>query len=242
VALDRALTRSVPAPLAAQLDDEMKLFVDNPRLDDVGSDPFAVASRDHADRLAASLTTNRADMANLAAELVVEPDKETGLLQLADPNPLRFFQGQLHELWKEAIAVLQSQAQARPGTKPASHRHVPVGPYRLIVIPSLRGRAAGQIAIQGMVNKQIELSTPPVRTKGFAAKPLLAVWVYADNSLAIIHLDFMNTERFVLWHAPRGHQLNFDDAADLNHELFTLGMEIPDQLDRVLTRRFKPHV
>jgi eukaryotic-like serine/threonine-protein kinase len=242
VALDRALTRSVPAPLAAQLDDEMKLFVDNPRLDDVGSDPFAVASRDHADRLAASLTTNRADMANLAAELVVEPDKETGLLQLADPNPLRFFQGQLHELWKEAIAVLQSQAQARPGTKPASHRHVPVGPYRLIVIPSLRGRAAGQIAIQGMVNKQIELSTPPVRTKGSGTRPLLAVWVYADNSLAIIHLDFMSTERFVLWHAPRGHQLNFDDAADLNHELFTLGMEIPDQLDRVLTRRFKPHV
>ena len=99
----------------------------------------------------------------------------------------------------------------------------PVGPYRLIVIPSLRGRAAGQIAIQGMTNKQIELSTPTVRTKGSANKPLLAVWVYEDNSLAIVHLDFMNTERFVLWHAPRGHQLNFDDAADLNHELYHAG-------------------
>ncbi len=66
------------------------------------------------------------------------------------------------------------------------------------------------------------------------------MWVYGDNSLAIIHLDFMNTERFVLWHAPRGHQLNFDDAADFNHELYTLGMEVPDQLDKVLTRRFKP--
>ncbi len=136
-------------------------------------------------------------------------------MRLADPDPLRFFQGQLHELWKEALTVLQSQAQARPGAKPASHRHVPVGPYRLIVIPSIRGRAAGQIAIQGMTNKQIELTTPPVRTKGSATKPLLAVWVYDDNSLAIIHLDFMNTERYVLWHAPRGHQLNFDDAGRL---------------------------
>ena len=107
-----------------------------------------------------------------------------------------------------------------------------VGPFRLIVIPSLRGRAAGQIAIQGMNNKQIELTTPTVRTKGSSSKPILAIWVYDDNSLAIVHLDFMNTERYVLWHATRGHQLNFDDAADLNHELYTLGMEIPDQLDR----------
>jgi serine/threonine-protein kinase len=68
----------------------------------------------------------------------------------------------------------------------------------------------------------------------------VAVWIYEDNSLAIIHLDFMNSERFVIWHAPRGHQLNFDDAGDFNHELYTLGMEIPDQLDKVLTRHFKP--
>ena len=154
-----------------------------------------------------------------------------GPLPLADPNPIRFSQGELHELWKEALAALQSQAQARPGAKPASHRHVPIGPYRLVVIPSIRGRAAGQIAIQGMTNKQIELSTPTVRTKGSSSKPLVAVWVYSDNSLAIVHLDFMNSERYVLWHAPRGHQLNFDDASDLNHELYTLGLEIPDQLD-----------
>ena len=141
---------------------------------------------------------------------------------------------------KKRSPCCRARPQTRPGAKPASHRHVPVGPYRLIVIPSIRGRAAGQIAIQGMTNKQIELLTPPVRTKGSATKPLLAVWVYDDNSLAIVHLDFMNTERYVLWHAPRGHQLNFDEAGDLNHELYTLGMEVPDQLDNVLTRRFKP--
>ena len=59
------------------------------------------------------------------------------------------------------------------------------------VIPSIRGRAAGQIAIQGMANKQIELITPTLRTKGSAGKPIVAVWVYRDNSLVIAHLDFM---------------------------------------------------
>jgi len=241
VVLDRALDRSVPAPLVAQLDDEMSLFVDNPRLDDEDADPFAAAAPDEADRLTASLANSQVSLVELAAE-PREADKPEGLLPLADPEPLRFLQGQLHELWKESLTALQSQAQVRPGAKPATHRHVPVGPYRLIVIPSIRGRAAGQIAIQGMSNKQIELSTPTVRTKGSAAKPLLAVWVYCDNSLAIVHLDFKNTERYILWHAPRGHQLNFDDAADLNHELYALGMEIPDQLDRVLARGFKPRV
>ena len=171
VAFDRVLHRSVPAPLRADLDDEMRLFVDSPRLESVDSDPFAPSSRDQADRLAASLTTSRADLANLADELV-EPEKDNSLLPLTDPDPLRFSQGQLHELWKEALSRLQSQSQARPGAKPASHRHVPVGPYRLTVIPSLRGRAAGQIAIQGMTNKQIELTTPTVRTKGSSSKPL----------------------------------------------------------------------
>ncbi len=46
----------------------------------------------------------------------------------------------------------------------------------------------------------------------------------------------MNTEHYVLWHAPKSHQLNFDGPGDLNHELFTLGMEVPDQVDKVLSR------
>ena len=101
MAADRA-TPFVPAPRCAQLDDEMKLFADFPALDNVESDPFAVATRDQADRLAASLSTSRADLTNLAAALEVEPEKAQSLLHLADPNPLRFLQGQLHELWKEA--------------------------------------------------------------------------------------------------------------------------------------------
>ena len=124
--------------------------------------------------------------------------------------------------------------------KAAGHRHIPVGPYRLVVVPSIRGRGAGQVAIQGMANKQIELTTPSFRTTGSAGKPILAVWIYRDHSLVITHLDFQSTVRYVLWHAPRAHQLKFDDPADLVRELEDLGMEPPDQLDAALSRRFRP--
>jgi eukaryotic-like serine/threonine-protein kinase len=238
VELDRALARNVPAPLVAQLDDSFELMADIQKLEDEEADPFAQADAD--DRLAASISMEGAPVG--LAEIAAEPDaaeRNRGVVRLADPNPLRFLQGELHELWKEALAALQ-QAQLRPGAKPPSHRHVPIGPYRLTVIPSIRGRAAGTIAIQGMGQKQIELTTPTVRTKGSAGKPLVAIWVYCDSSLVIAHLDFRAAERFVLWHAPRAHQLNFDDPADLNHELFSLGMEVPDQLDKVLSRWFRP--
>lgn len=238
VQLDRAMHRSVPAPLAAQLDDSLELLVESPHLDEEEADPMA-AQLDEADRLAASISVG-GDRASL--EAIAEPgsdSRERAAVRLVDLDPLRFSQTDLHELWKEAITALQ-QVQARPGSRPPTHRHVPVGPYRLTVIPSVRGRTAGQVAIQGMSHKQIELSTPTVRTKGSSSKALVAIWVYEDSSLVVAHLDFMGSEHYILWHAPLGHQLNFTDAGELNHELFSLGMEIPDQLDRVLTRSFRP--
>ena len=240
VALDRVIDRVVPAPLVAELDEGMNLLAEDPRLDDDEGDPFAPAP-DEADRLTTSLAASGVSLVELASE-PAEPDKGKNVLQLADPNPHRFVQSELHDLWKEALQSLQNQAaMTKPGSRPAAgHRPVPIGPYRLIIIPSIRGRAAGQIAIQGMVNKQIELTTPTLRTRGSASKALLAIWLYRDNSLAIVHLDFMNTEHYVLWHAPKSHQLNFDEPGDLNHELFTLGMEVPDQIEKVLTRKFKP--
>ena len=238
VVLDRALDRAVPAPLLAQLHDSLELMMENPRLDDEQADPFA-APADEADRFTATITVSQHSMAEIAAE-PAESDKEPGMVRLLDPDPLRFLQGKLHDLWKEALVSLQQQVQTRPGPKPATHCHVPVGPYRLVVIPSIRGRTAGQIVIQGMANKQIELTTPTIRTKGSAGKPILAIWIYGDNSLVITHLDFVNTQRYVLWHSPKSHQLNFDAPADLNHELFSLSMEIPDQLDKALSRWFKP--
>jgi serine/threonine-protein kinase len=237
VVLDKEIDRAVPVPLVAELDRSLELLVENPRLDDAEGE--LAEAPDETDRLTASLRGSGVNLVDLAGDQA-DADKKKGLIRLADPQPLRFSQRQLHDLWMEALQALESQAGARPGNKPVSHRLVPIGPYQLAVIPSIRGRAAGQVAIQGMPNKQIELSTPTVRTKGSAGKQLLAVWVYRDNSLVIVHLDFMNTERYVLWHAPKSHQLNFDDLADLNHELYALKLEVPDQLDRVLSRWFKP--
>ena len=204
-----------------------------------GSRPVRPAAVDEADRLTASLTNSRVSLVELAAE-PAEADKEEGLIAAGRSGPAPIFSGAAPRVLEGSASGAPEPDQGRPGAKPASHRPIQIGPYRLVVIPSIRGRAAGQIAIQGMPNKQIELTTPTVRTKGSAAKPLLAVWVYRDNSLVIVHLDFMNTDRYVLWHAPKSHQLNFDDPADLNHELYTLGLEVPDQLDKVLSRWFKP--
>ena len=130
---------------------------------------------------------------------------------------------------------MRARVPSRPATGPCQSAL-----FEWSSFPSIRGRAAGQIAIQGMANKQIELTTPTLRIRGSPSKALLAIWVYRDNSLVIAHLDFMGSERFVLWHAPKSHQLNFDEAGDLNHELFSLGMEVPDQIDKVLSRSFKP--
>jgi serine/threonine-protein kinase len=239
VALDRVIDRVVPAPLVAELDESMNLLIEDPRLDDDQADPFAPPP-DETDRLTTTLASGDVSLVDLASE-PADSEKGKDLLQLADPNPHRFLQSELHDLWKEALQALQRQAaMTQAGPKPAGHRPVPIGPYRLVVTPSIRGRAAGQIAIQGMANKQIELTTPTLRTRGSSSKALLAIWLYRDNSLAIAHLDFMNSERYVLWHAPRAHQLNFDDAGDFNHELFSLGMEVPDQVERVLSRSYRP--
>jgi serine/threonine-protein kinase len=242
--LDRLLTRSVPARVVAQIDDSVNLLVKKPPPDE---EEDVEEAADEADRLSVSLSAGSLDIDEFAADKA-RPSKS--LVTLANPDPIRFLQGQLQELWKEAVGSLQ--AQVRPGAaaelgpnapdvaRIAGRRHIPVGPYRLVVVPSIRGRAAGQLAIQGMANKQIEMTTPSFRTTGSAGKPILAVWIYRDNSLVLSHLDFQGAERYVLWHAPLSHQLGFEDPADLLREIQTLGMEPPEQLDAALSRWFRP--
>jgi serine/threonine-protein kinase len=167
-------------------------------------------------------------------------DLDTGpatraFVRLATPDPFRKSSAELRELWQEGIAALR-----QPGAK-GGHRHVPIGPYRLSVVASIRSRSAGQVAIQGMPNKQIEMLVPPFTTSGSGTKPVLAVWVYANNSLAITYFGHLRNQRYVVWDAATGQQSNFESAADLNHYLYSLGMEAPDQVDRVLTQRYRPH-
>ena len=230
VRLDRAIRVAVPAPVFEKLELSLAGFADDSKLEaNLLDDSPADADSEHIP----SHLVGRSGVS--LHELAADQHKDKALVYLNTPDPLRFFQGELRTLWEEALAALRA-----PGAKKTGHRHVPVGPYRLTVIPSIRGRSAGQVAIQGMPNKQIEMLTPSIRLGGANNKPIIAVWTYQDNSLAISYLDFKGNERYILWNAPSSQQDAFDDPAELNHALYNLGLEAPDQLDRALSKRFRP--
>jgi serine/threonine-protein kinase len=228
VRLDRAIHAAVPAQVVEKLDLPPDAFEDKPQL---GAD-----AADAPDPSADRFTVNQdgaVSLDDLAAEAV---PAEADVVELVDLDPLRFTLGDLRELWKEALAARQSPgAGARAG-----HRSIPIGPYRLSVIPSIRGRSAGEVVIQGMPNKQIELMTPSLRGGGSASKPILAVWVYLDNSLVLTYVDFRGTDRYMFWHAPTAHQSNIADPVKLDQALERHGLEPIDGLDRALAKRFRP--
>ncbi len=223
IKLDRAIQKVVPRQVVEQLDLSLGAFEEDPELD------FDAPARS----LEAAPAGVRVDIASFH-DLAAEPEPERSFSTLTSPDPVRLTLGELRELYLEAV-----QAMKQPGTK-AGHRLVPIGPYRLAVIPSVRGKSAGQLAIQGMYHKQIEMLVPSLRLATSAAKPILAAWVYRDNSLAIAYIDYRNAESFISWHAPTNQQNNYDDAATLNSALLQLGLEAPDGLTTALTKKFRP--
>jgi len=228
VRMDRAIAVAVAAPDVEQMDRAADQFQDNP---DIAADP-PEAPEPPTERLAA----NRIDGRRLA-ELADDRAEDKGLVRLVEPDPLRFTLGELRDLWREALAALRSPAAGRGAGQ--GHRQIPVGPYRLAVIASIRGHKAGTVAIQGMPNKQVEMLVPSF-SGGSASRPILAAWPYTDRSLVLTYLDARGLQRFILWDASTNQQTNFDDPADLNHNLLQIGLEAPDALDRVLTKRFRP--
>ncbi len=229
VRLDRAIRLSVPTQDVAHIDLSLNAFDDDPLLDDEGG------ATDSRSRVEEHVSIRLGDGAATLQELTSDSRQiEKDLVYLVSPDPLRFMLGDLRDLWQEAVSAMR---EVPPKT---GHRLVTVGPYRLVVIPSIRGRSAGQVAIQGMPNKQIEMLTPSIRFGGSPNRPILAIWIYEDNSLAIAYLDFKGTENYILWDSANGMQSNFSGADALNHSLFTLGLEAPDQLDRALSKRFRP--
>jgi serine/threonine-protein kinase len=237
VELDRLLHRAVPAQVVAQIDDSVNLLARKPPVDEESDEEPAP---DETDRWGGAISGEAIDLGELAED---RAPARAELIPLVDPDPARFLQGELHELWKEGVNALAHRARGGPpgaaGPK-GGHRHIPLGPYRVVVVASIRGRGAGQVAIQGMANKQIELTTPSFRTTGSASRPILAAWRYRNNSLVIAHLDFQGTTRYAFWNSPRGQHLKYDDPADLIDELEALGMEVPAQLDAALSRGFRP--
>lgn len=222
--MDRAIRQAVPEQVIAKLDAALDAFEENPSLNEpaAAGDPETGGTQMHS----------HVNMASFQ-DLEVEPQTR-GLVRLAKADPHRFTMGELRTLWQEGLAALRT-----PGAK-AGHRHVPIGPYRLTVVASIRSRSAGQVAIQGMPNKQVEMLIPSFTGGGSANRPVLAVWGYPNNSMAIVYLDHKSTQRYICWDASTAQQSNFDDAAKLNHLLYTLGLEVPDQLDRALSKSFRP--
>ncbi|MBX6313097.1 MAG: serine/threonine protein kinase [Isosphaeraceae bacterium] len=224
--LDREIQRAVPEPVAQVLDVSLQAFEEEPVLE--------VGSSEAADPESRRLVPPSGIRPESFEDLdVVEPERT--LVRLASPDPFRQTLGELRALWREGLAALRTPAEAR-SAQPAPA----IGPYRLAVIASIRSRAAGQVAIQGMPNKQIELIVPSFARGGPDARPILAIWLYANQSLVIAYLDNLGHQRYVLWDAAAGQQTNFGAVADLSRTLLQLGLEVPDDLDRALSKAFRP--
>ena len=142
VELDRLLRRAVPAKVVAQIDDSVNLLAKKPPVEEESDEE---PPQDETDRLGASISASAIDLDELAED---QARANKGLIPLVNPDPTRFLQGELHELWKEAINALAAQARgtAPGGAKPGGHRHIPLGSFRVVVVASIsrQGGRAGR--------------------------------------------------------------------------------------------------
>lgn len=225
VSMDQQIQASVPLRDVDELDDSLDQFEPDPESVEAALDDKSQAVEPES---VSSLTVSRASLRAIAADGPSSRD----FIPLVDPDPQLFTMGELRELRREALAALKS----RSGTQ--GHRVVPVGPYRLAVVASIRANKAGTVAIQGMANKQIELLVPSLAGGGSNARPIVAVWHYTNRSMVISYLDQRNTPRYVLWNASINQQSNHPEPAELNSELLKLNMEAPDRPDKALVKSF----
>ena len=231
VRLDRMMVIAIPMDIAEQFDEDLYTFADDTRLDEgweeaspsetittVQRRPFWVGS-----------TLPREELPSDADDV----PRVKVLIPLSPAEPFVFSQSSIRNLWEEAMDKLGQSA--RPVLV---HRAIPVGPYELAVVPTGRGRSAVRSVLQGMPQgKQIEVFTPLASAKDPASRPVIAIWIYQDASIAIAHLDFQFKERYILWHAPDAHQFNYESVEELRITLSTINLEIPDRLGRILSAK-----
>ena len=232
VRLDRAIVRAVPAQVVDELDVSLGLVRRTTRRSTTR--PRRRPADREADRLTAGFAVGAVEPGRAGRRPGARrPRAWSGL---TSPDPLRFTQGEL----RDALAARRSRPSAQPGAR-AGHRHVPgrrpVPPGGRPLDPRALGRPGRH---PGHAQQADRDAHPVLRSGGGAGRPIVAVWVYQDNSLVTSYLDFQSSDRYILWHAPNAQQFNFDDPADLNHMLFNLGLEALDQLDKVLTKRYRP--
>jgi serine/threonine-protein kinase len=249
VRLDRMMIVAIPLDIAEQLDRDVSTFVDEPLLDEDGSSPSESGETSDEQPIYVGATVPRDDSSENQAqpprprpiyvggriprEERAEDDDSPRfkeLVPLSPTEPFLFTQGRLRALWEAAVG--ERESSPRPSVP---HKAVPVGPYELAVVPIGRGRSTVRSVLQGMEQgKQIEIFTPSATEKDSGSRKVLAIWIYQEGSMAVVHVDFQCKEHYILWHAPDLHQFDFHYAEELRHRLRTLSMEVPDQLDDVL--------
>jgi hypothetical protein len=225
VKMDRAIRVSVPAQIVEELDVSIAKLIDDPVLEI--EPPPGPALDPEEDML-----KGRVSAASFHDLEVDQPTR--GFVRLINAEPMQLNLGELRDLWKEAALAMRSAGQT------LSQRHIPFGTYRLVVVPSIRSRSAGQIAVQGMFNKQIEMLVPPFSGGGPITKVLLAAWFYTNNSLAMTYCDNLNNQKYIVWDAQGAKQTNFDDSGTFTEHLYGLGLQAPDEPDRALSKTYKP--
>jgi hypothetical protein len=227
VRLDRMMVIAIPLEVAEQFDEDLFAFVADPSFDEDEASPTETRGADERRPIYVGSTIPRDEP---------PPDDDAPrvkvMVPLAPADPFLFNQDSLRDLWEGAM-----EEQVNAGRPGLLHRTIPVGPYRLTVIPTGRGRSAIRAVLQGLhQGKEIEIITP-VLARGSAPRTVIAIWVYRDGSLAVVHLDFQAKERCIFWHAPNAQQFNFAYLAELRLMLTTVCLEIPDQLDQILSRK-----
>jgi eukaryotic-like serine/threonine-protein kinase len=230
VRLDRMMLIAIPVEVAEQLDLDLSAFVEDPRID-----------QDEASPSGSQATIERRPfyVGGIIPREERPSDDDAPRFQvkvpLSPPEPFLFTQNVLRDLWEGAMDG--QEISARP---PLVHRTIPVGQYKLAVIPTVRGRSAESVraVLQGMQQgKQIEIFTPSARARDSVSRTVIAIWIYHDTSMAVVHVDYQYKERYILWHAPDAQQFNFDYVEELRHRLSTVNLEVPGQLDRVLSTK-----
>jgi serine/threonine-protein kinase len=236
VRLDRMMIIAIPIEVAEQLDKDLFAFVDEPQV---------VEEETEASSSEIPVTKERRPIYHggvIPREELPDDDAPPvkATVPLAPREPFLFTQDTLRNLWEQAIDARENATGPR-----VLHRTVPIGPYELAVVPTSGGRlgvragSAVRAVLQGMQQrgKQIEIFTPSALTRDPGSRTAIAIWVYQDASVAIVHLDFQYKERYILWHAPNSYQFNFDYVEELRRVLPTVHLEVPDQLDSVLCKK-----
>jgi eukaryotic-like serine/threonine-protein kinase len=230
VRLDRMMVIAIPLDVAKQLDLDLFAFVDDPRLDE--DEDGASPSESRGTQVTRPFWVG----STIPREEPPSDDDDVPhvkvMVPLCPPEPFLFTQDILHDLREGAMGAPDN------GTRPCGlPRTIPVGPYRLAVIPIGRSRSAIRAVLQGLYQgKEIEIITP-ILERGSASRTVIVIWVYQDQSVAVVYLDVQSAERYIIWHAPNAYQFNFAYLGAVTHTLSSAGLEVPDQLDRILSKK-----